>query len=543
MSYEIPDRREGLQKYGDNFGNRSDYNIGNEVLGPLKRAMIDAFIAEKSFGGVFGHIQDRFAIDGAWYKLETGGDGDTGSTECWVKRPGPDGRGGGAHDPAHSAAGVPDYTGHFSDIRHWVNDQVSRWKELPDPAGFEELATAFGDVAAALKRDGGTLSGLVGDLNTKTSHDALAGSTISAFRNMFVIHTPTVLNGLSGIATLLVSYFQAQYGLWVAAQVGFVQIVEKYTQVFRDLSQHTSTRGDVVVRALQYAASAANAASLSGALNLAAETLQLTGLGSGEPSKSVSCSPDSFADGREKLREALNALNEDIYEAEKKIRDTAVENILHISSTGGYNAEGNYHQNNRENYDVLLAPEDIQAVADLRMVDFRIAMDGSLVDGIVNGPMEDIATKLHNLLLTTTGCHESIARCAKRGDSRIGVGTYGPGWVLQELNEVLCDLLQDLRSEVERGARQLSLACQVHMDHNAQVAADLAAVSQSLQDGSGYDPWDVKPPSVPLPGFSDGWIERMTTALHPAHIEEFETTSNSQIEEEPEGYEWKLAGR
>ena len=534
MGYEIPTNRAALEYYAANCTSKDDsLNIGFSKLGELKLAMIDAFICEKTYGGILGFLQDRFVIEGTHYRLTTIGDSDIGKTECRVVRPGSDGRGGGAQDPPGQVAGIPDFTGAFSEIRQWVNRLVRPWKCLPDPEEFKELVIAFEEVSTHLRRDGGTLSGTVEALARAASHSSLGGTTIQSFQSMYVNSQLTVLNGLSGIAAVVASHLQAQQGLWTGARVGFIDIIEEYTRVFQDLSHHHSTRAQVVLRALQYASVAAKAGSVGGALKLAAATLDLIGITDEEPSKTDTQKPRSFSQGKAALSAALDALNEDIFEAERKIRETAAENISRIREPGGYTAQGNRRLNNRENYELQPAP-----ITDFSVLEPRnLGMDGDLIRAIVDGPMRQIAEKLHDLLGTTTTHDEEIANRAVRSAS-VGIGSYGPSGILRELNRLLCDLLRDLKLDVEHGADQLWLAYKAFIHEDSQAAADLAALNHELEYGRGYDPWGTKPPTesiCPQPGrdYFPAWWALMDIGQEPT------LCPNPTPQTEPKDYEWR----
>ena len=150
--------------------------------------------------------------------------------------------------------------------------------------------------------------------------------------------------------------------------------------------------------------------------------------------------------------------------------------------------------------------------------------------------MHAIAYKLHDLLRSTTTCHEDIAKYVLRHPA-VGVGAYGPSEILQELNEVLCDLMSDLKWEVEQGARHLWSAYQVHVNANAQTAAELSGLNQALLDGSNYDPWDAQVRTTTLERRSR-W-----NMLNISYYDEFMNPSRDEVDEEPGDYDWQPFSR
>ncbi len=462
-----------------------------KTIGRLKRAMIDSFMAEKVFGATFGHGGNRFQFKRDEYLLRSsqplGGDDH-------VARPDEFGEGGGrawktmipgVWDQSYSDSKELDYTAEFEDVRTWVDNLD------------------------------------------------LAGGTVEAFRTKFVVNLRMVLNGHSCVAALLASSMAAQRGAWEEVGAGFVLIIETYTQVFNSLAGlDGSPDANVQVRILRYAAAAAADGPWATLLNGAAAALGLVALSRGEAPQD-NRSPESFAQGKAALDGALDALNRGLYETEKRIRDTITDSMEEIGSIERI-VDGRQYPDNRQNYDLALAPITDFSVTHPE----RIGWDGGTIASIVNGPMHEIAEGLHDQLRITTTWDLDIAETVKR-HALLGLGTYGPSAAVHELNEVLCDLLGDLKWEVETGASQLWLAYDANMRCNDQAAADLAALNAQLPQGSGYDPWDFQPgglPSSPEGRVSVIPIWRMMS------VPEFETKPEV-VEAEPTEYQWQERGK
>ncbi len=505
-----------------------------DAIGRLKRAMIDSFMAEKVFGATFGHGGNRFQFKEDEYLLcnsnPLGG-------EDHVARPNEFGDGGGrawktvipgAWDLSYSDDREFDFTAEFEDIRSWVNDLVNKWiKEVPDPASIGEITNRFSGVCDSLRLDGGTISGYVNQLEQDLANSDLAGHTIGAFRTKFTTNLRTVLNGHSCIAAILASTMAAQRAAWEEVGAGFVLIIEAYTRVFNSLAGIGGTPGaKIQVQILQRAADAAADGPWATVLNAAAAALGLISLPGGGGADD-NRSPVSFAAGKAALKGALEALNDGLYDAEKNIRDTIFDNIVEIGSTKRV-IDGNQYPDNRQNYDLTLAPVTDFSVADPE----GIGWDGEVIGSIADGPMREIAEELHEQLRITTTWDGDIVELVKR-DSLLGLGTYGPSSAVHDLNEMLCDLLGDLKWEIETGASQLWLAYDAHMRNNEQAAADLAARNAQLSQGSGCDPWDVnlRRGLAPRPGERASIIPTWPTP-------EFETKAE-KIEEVPSEYRWQ----
>ena len=512
----------------------------DEAIGRLKRAMIDSFMAEKVFGATFSHGGNRFEFKTDEYLLRSNAYPVEGDDH--VARPDEFGNGGGrawktmipgVWDQSYGDSRELDYTAEFDDIRAWVDNLVDKWVlQTPDPAYIGEAASRFDRVCTSLRPDGGTVSGHVNQLEQDLGSPDLAGTTIGAFRTKFVVNLRTVLNGHSCIAAVLASNMAAQRAAWEEVRAGFVLTVEAYTRVFRSLAglEGGSPDANVQVRILRYAADAAADGPWATVLNLAAAALGLLALPK-DGGKEDSRSPRSFAEGKSALEAALDALNRDLYDTEKSIRDTISHNIVEIGSTKRI-IDGREYPDNRQHYDLSLAPITDFSVADPD----RIGWDGSVIGSIADGPMREIAEGLHEQLRITTTWDSSLAEAVKR-HSLLGLGTYGPSAAMHELNEMLCDLLGDLKWEVETGASQLWLAYDANMRHNDQAATDLAALNAQLPQGSGYDPWDYEPPRSPalspgLRGSSTIPLWRMMV------VPEFESRPE-KVERESADYQWQ----
>jgi len=526
-----PAKQESLRKYRTEF---------DATVGKLKRAMMDAFVRELRVNtNAFGELGGRFLIKDDYYELVTAG---------WsykIVRPDDHGVGGGAlkiEQHSTNPYGSPQdllpssvrngCQALFAGIESWVDDKVEKWKDLPDYEDFTNIANQYQEVSKILSLNSGHLSGHIKTLEDCLGHPDLTGETIISFQDTFVNLMRPVLVNYGAVVAVLTSHFQAQHGLWVGGRAGFIDIVEEYTRVFNDMAQDPGTfDATIIIRAFQYAAAVAGVGSVAGALNWAAQTLTLMHLSAQQPSKRVNKSPGSLSEGMTALASALWELNDNIYDAEKEIREIAYDNLDIIGQEGGIDADGNFRVPVRKNLELILEPME---KFDMTHPE-AIGMDGDLIKAIIDIPMKSVAEELHTLLRTTTTYDDEITDYARR-DERVGVGRYGPSHVLHELNEVVCDLLRTLKWKVEQGGQQLWLAYQAHVSADGQAAIELAALNAKLAAGSGFDPWDYQTSSAsPLPQICPMWVKNMT----PGYADEFSNRPTDPVQVEPEDYLWR----
>jgi len=456
------DRQGYLTQYRDDL---------SSTVGRLTQAAIDAFVLTQGYSKT---------PDGQGY--------------CWqadpltFTRPDSNGIGGGIYTTAIDRDDPnTDYMRwltEFDGIRRRINTLVDPWLKLPDPRWIAEVSGAFEAVANDLAESGNVAS-LVGTLQASCNNDVLAGRTMNAFRGKFVDQLTKVRNGHSGVAGMVAYYLNAQKGMWDATRANFVELLEASTTAFKAIAKNPNHAADfeVLTRVLQYAVSVANATNAKGAIGLAKDTLGLITFATSERSKPISGKPRTFEDGMATLKSAVDTLGEAVLNTESRIRENVAETICKIGDTG----ESSRHAmpNNRENYDLSLA-QIYEFVIDDQP---RIGMHREAMCAITNIDMPPIWERLDFLVGMTRDWDEEISLAVQRPAS-IGLGTYGPSWMLRELNELLHDLLGDLARDVEEGSSQLMAAFEFQVSHDSTTAAELAAMNQAVTEDNGYHPWD-----------------------------------------------------
>ncbi|MCL2850487.1 MAG: hypothetical protein FWE61_10665, partial [Micrococcales bacterium] len=120
-----------------------------------------------------------------------------------------------------------------------------------------------------------------------------------------------------------------------------------------------------------------------------------------------------------------------------------------------------------------------------------IATDAPAVTNIRNY-MKEIVDILTGVVASARGSNHELVSSVLRG-SDLGCGHYGPGLVLQELNDMFCDLLNILKRQIDGSADNLYAACMIQLGNDSEAAAQLQASTaalESLDNLDGYDdPW------------------------------------------------------
>lgn len=465
-----------------------------DLIGPLKRAAIDAFMCRGNLGGLGWEITaDR-------YTNISVGSGQTGMTEE-VTRPGADGEGGG--DSKTVIAMCPDrhdpgkYANDFDAIRSRIDEAIQRWSSLPDPGEIVPLVESMRQANRVLSlgpsSTGGALTGggaIGGNINLiNENSDAMAGGMITAFKTNFLSQLGTAVSGQHAITVILGSVLAAEEKIWEGAQQTVLDLINKSTEAFNSAAaEGASVNWDVVLKVVGYALSGASIFATGGAVTaLKVADVGLDILSGSIPQPDDGEKTDSPGDDYDSVMSAFETVLRDLdsrIETEEQIlQDNLVTNLRQIRA-------------DLPSYDLSSPP----------IIDIS---DGSDLGSVVPGSVDELRiepirvreiteTYLPNIAkeLKTAAGHVSEAGSltSLRRDSSIGLGTYGPDGRYYDLRFLLSDILDNLQARITYSAEALQLGAEDIGMADSQVRDALEKFSGRVHDRGIYTSSQVMGP-------------------------------------------------
>lgn len=451
------------------------YEELSALKGKLKRAAIDAWMKD----------QDYLIDSDRQYKARG-----SGRAVFKVTRPGEDGEGGGDFTcdqigPDSWYGDDGDWMSSFDSIRSEIDDGLEPWKDLPDPADFDDLIAemrlARSKLAVSASAAGGQVTGpgLLGsslDLIGENS-DAMSGGIITAFKSRFLLQLGATVGGHNAITIILGGALESEKKLWREARQTTADAVVNSTRALDAYAQDNSHDWTLELK-VAGAAVGGVAAFLSGG------SVALVGAGTGvsilsalndESEARASQPASSDADGLlAAFFTSLRDLNDAIKNEEQALDDNLRTNLGLVTSLDGF--------------DLDKPLSGVDDDSDLHVADSpAIIHNPSLVTEITGTAMPDIA----NELLDARGHVIAANRGAPfRRDAAVGIAANGCFAVWSDLAWVLVHFVSDLSWEVKNGAKTLELAIADMGQVDTQAADALELHAASIAGGSGWEDYD-----------------------------------------------------
>lgn len=206
----------------------AEYSELDSIIGKMKRAAIDCWMADQSFYPAWG--ADHTYAKWGWAPYQ-------------YHRPDENGEGGG--ESVGYGDGVT-CAAQFDGIRSTIDGIVEKWKGLPDgslcdgPKGQANATAAIlGSSAATPSVQGtGAISSATGTINMLTNGGNIQGAFREPYTLKYITAFSTVQNGLSAASAILEANYAAEEAMWPAAQSDVATICDNAR------SQWASTAGD-----------------------------------------------------------------------------------------------------------------------------------------------------------------------------------------------------------------------------------------------------------------------------------------------------------
>lgn len=462
----------------------------DSLIGPLKRAAIDAYMRSDGWGPWKWQIRDDY------YEYIHPSAGTFGPTTEEVTRPDADGNGGGDWRMRIPLAPDPDqepgkYAPDFDTVRGRIDDALERWKDLPDPQviGDEEesmrqanRALAFEAVAA----NGGVTGGgeIGGNINLILENsDAMAGGMITAFKSDFLAQMSKAIAGHHALTIVLGGVLAAEGKIWEGARQTVADIVVDSTEAFNAAAEQGDLSWDVVLKVAGFAvAGAAIFATGGAATGLAVAGLGIKILDAAIPADGSGSDTEAPGGDYDSAMSAFEGTLDDL--------DTAIETeekILDDNLSATLQQVGSDHSS----YDLTRPPlMDVDDDSDLGAPS-EILIRPILVKEITGTFMPRIAAELE-----TASSSLITASLLTYRDSSIGLDTNGPSANYYELRYLVYELIKNLSQEIAYSAQSLQLAVEDMQITDTEAEDALEAHARKIREekvgmpGSWNDPWN-----------------------------------------------------
>lgn len=494
-----------------------DYANLNELIGNVKQAAIDAWMVDLHYT----------KIDDSTYEAEGSGAYGTRSTydpRYLVTRPGNNGLGGGVMSRVTYAYGgswssgqsteiVSSLEAEFDQIRTTIEELFEPWKDLPDP---EKVKASVGDAVSAItelsveysssgtQTDNTTSIAMQTDL-VNDSLQYLAGATVDAFKLNFLTPMVGAAMTLRTIAVARAVVAAGEQSLWEKAREDVLQAATSIKDAFAAVAPHSS--GMSAATTLDVAGWLNDAIGLiplpwvgavTGIVSIGIDILDKTATKDEMPNP---VSGGSYEAVLTSAGEHLKKINSVITQAEQEIHDNLTANANGIRSAAGRSALDLVPHAFREGESIIPSTEVPHSANGMS----EIAFTTEKVNGIVDVLLPAISTTFKNALDAFEGSfYSTINR-----DDRIGLGANGPAAAYADVSLLFYSLCGELSEEVSNAAINLKLAYQENLSLDGSYAADLRAVTEDIDNGTGYDPWNERPqpqpPYIPRTGEPIAW--------------------------------------
>lgn len=429
----------------------ADYGDLTTIIGQMKRAAIDCWMADQDFFPTWGYEETYTKWHFAPYQYF---------------RPAADGSGGGdgvGYDVSCADA--------FDGIRSSIDSIVSKWHGLPDGAGARAYADA-GRITASLLGSNGAGSSVQnsGSISTSsgTIQDVVVGNMEGAFRRPFLSKYFTafssVQNGLGQAAVILAANYAAQQAMWGAVKADVATICDNARlawekQAAEESAANTTFQLQVVGAVVTAVAAVVTApAGLTGAVaGLSATSAGISMALSEVARDGIDIGGESYEDILASLSDALDKLNATITTQEEILNDAMQEAIAAMTSDA-------------QSYNL-----DAFQLGEYPLGDGSMRMDVTDA-GIVSDNMRLVHEELAEAASTIGTGPASSPTPRSAG---IGVAPTGTHATASQLHGLTSKYLQDTRDEYERGHRLFDATV---ADFFATDAAARQTVQQLLAD-------------------------------------------------------------
>lgn len=446
------------------------YQNLDSLIGPLKRAAIDAYMRDL-----------KFKLSGKFYEREER-DPEDGPVTRYVHCPDDKGEGGRKYNTELLS---DHYVHKFSEIRNKIDSILEPWFDLPNPG---TIRTEMGDVGkvlqvlqAAPSEQGGVIAG-AGTLyktikDTEEMLNQMASATVSSFSTNFVGKLDAITQNLTLGISLWGASLAAEKGIFKEARASVVLAVEKATTAFRKVAKKESDNFDFVLKVIKVAIGA-YATFVNPTLSVLQKGVAYAqtganGLGeiAGEDDeRRVTKNVGSYAEGIKSLEDILHLLNDNIENAELKVEENIKERLKEMPK-------------NKEAFDI-----EVQTIEDGETINQgkEVRIDPAYVEDITQRKLPEVAEEIRKAKGKMK--YVSMSNCVSRHEN-IGIGPSGPSFHFDRMKWRLTSLLQELAWDVDNGNKDFELAMAYIRERGEASRKKLEAMNQKIKEGHYVDPW------------------------------------------------------
>lgn len=440
----------------------ADYAELDTIIGQMKRAAIDCWMADQSF--------DPDWLDKSYYSK-------WGWMENIYRRPDENGEGGG--DPIWYLPWVDSITPQFDDIRSRIEGVVSKWRNLPDGSECEAPRSAVASTAAQL---GSSPSEPVFKNNAEFAaaatvvydnvHDYIKGSFSAPFIDKYHVQFLTVTAGLADACGFLDLNYAAQSEMWPIVREDVAATCKQAAHTWAEKAAHGAAERqelifNVAITALGAAASIATAGAATVAVVTAfasATTLAKTARAAVEYEAAIE--GDSYRQILTSLATSLDALDSVITDRERDFH-----NLL---SGAASEMERKQAEFNLNAYDIMEFTLDDGVMSVESNESVLVSRSMTRIEGVLSHAV------------TTLG-RVPVANPTPR-EAGIGFRASGTHEAASELHELAKNYLQQTSDEYTRGKHLFEAAVTDFFQADADSRREVEAMMEDEALNAGQTP-------------------------------------------------------
>ena len=484
-----------------------DYYLG-DLVGKMKRSAIDAFMCEVDHGSWIVPDSGKWRLDDnnncywGWSDVEGG---------KFCSRTDSSGEGGGLYSEEFSVplaqdfkSGAPGtremlsdkYVERFNQVRQRIDDLLEPWIRVPDDHYVKSVADTFSrthnEMMPTYDMDptGGEAGMSFGVLPAQIqvmenivlgqdflsysgggAEDSWEGKAARSFKEKFLKQATQKITNLTYATACLTGCMGAQAGIWKGVRSDVRKLIQDCTNSFNQIARANKDHWQETFEFMSTVLSLFGVYIPNGKaiMDSRAAHMLTTALETGAEILPGSANMWTFEDVMRRFETGLNDLKDRVLQTEEHVRDMAVEQLTNMENRANYDIDG---------ADVSWTSQEI---GDPNLISWPTY-------AVVNN-LKDAMNAIAEILTTGDGtdshgcqklCSEwkaAISLSVLR-DSRLGLGSWGPGEYVEGLCGAISTLLGNLAEDLRDGTVVLEAAYQYAMaveQGNGDAIASLAA--------------------------------------------------------------------
>lgn len=429
----------------------------SDLLGPLKRAAIDATIPKGLF---VTHTSDRYVIT----HPATGPNSRT-IIET-ITRPNSSGEGGGEWScsdlaySSNSASMTAEYQKGFENVRKTIDDLFEPFLELPIPGEcddhIESMRQACRKLSFSPTGGNGTAPSGAGEIGPnltamKENLDEMSGTTIAQFKTKFLTKLEPTIASLHSAIAACASTLEAEKETFTKAREAVIEVISQSRNAFIASADNTAAEIKIALKFAELAVSAAKTFTGGGGLGMATDLVSL-----GIDITAAATNPEFTTDTNGTYDSVLNGMKSALDSIEDEIRNSEKHIAGYLEKCAGQMIA------DKTSYDLTVPPITHADTEDQNKV--LITNDG-LIREIWGEYLPTIGTEVSGADNHLRGIKLSFTR-----HSSFSYAPTGPTSQFSDYLGLIRGALDDLHTDIQHGALELKLA-----------AADLQSTDEEIE--------------------------------------------------------------